>query len=289
MLYEPFSVYSLLSVRRLYTVHHTTFTDGFSFPGERHDFWEFSYFISGSAGCTSNDTVYLCRPGDAVLHAPNQYHTFWVNENNDCEIFTVAFDGTGFEHRLTAGQYRLTEEETRSVFGMLTELQRLFKNENTTDFGALLREAAPNNVSCQVVKSHLELICLSLARRGSDQNGKPLSDENSLCYAKIVAFLRDHVEEKLTLPAICRGVYESPAKIKEIFHRFTNGGVMHFYNQLRCEHIIRLLSEGRSVKDIADRMHFSSPYYLSHFFKRETGTTPREYKKRLTDNAGGGT
>ena len=105
-----------------------------------------------------------------------------------------------------------------------------------------------------------------------------MSDADSLCYAKITAYLRDNIERKLTLEDICRGVYESPAKIKEVFRRFTNGGVIHFFNQMRCEHIMRLLEEGYSVKHIANTMQYSSPYYLSYFFKRETGLTPYEYK-----------
>ncbi len=280
MQFKPLQVYSMLSVHHLYSVHRNTFADGFTFSGERHNFWEFSYILKGSAGSTSDETLYLCHEGDAILHAPNQYHTFWVNEDDACDIFIITFDGSGFEHRLSPGQYRLTEEEKQSVFAMLTELTRQF-GEGTIDLEQQIHLLEPNPVGYQIIKSHLELICLSLVRRGNDRHGKPLTDADSLCYAKITAYLREHVEEKLTLSDICRGVYESPAKVKEIFRRFTNGGVMHFYNQLRCEHIMRLLSEGHSVKLVADQMHFSSPYYLSHFFKRETGSTPKEYKKRL--------
>ena len=83
---KPLPVYSLLSVRNLYTVHHKNFASGFSFSGERHNFWEFNYIIDGSAGATSEDNIYICQAGDAFLHAPNQYHTMWVNENDACEI-----------------------------------------------------------------------------------------------------------------------------------------------------------------------------------------------------------
>ena len=44
--------------------------------------------------------------------------------------------------------------------------------------------------------------------------------------------------------------------------------------------VMRLLSEGHSIKEIASIMDFSSPYYLSYFFKRETGMTAREYLKK---------
>lgn len=278
---KPLPVYSLLSVRNLYTVHHKNFASGFSFSGERHNFWEFNYIIDGSAGATSEDNIYICQAGDAFLHAPNQYHTMWVNENDACEIFTITFDGTGMEHKLNPGQYRLSEEEKYSARCILAELERLLNAHRAADFEALAGTASTDPVEYQIIKSHLELICLSLVRRGHHLHGKPLSDADSLCYAKITAYLRDNIERKLTLEDICRGVYESPAKIKEVFRRFTNGGVIHFFNQMRCEHIMHLLEEGYSVKHIANTMQYSSPYYLSYFFKRETGLTPYEYKKQL--------
>ena len=278
---KPFQLYSLLSVRNLYTVHHVNFSGGFSFSGERHNFWEFSYIIDGSVGCTAGDNVYICHAGDGVLHAPNQFHTMWVNEADACEIFTISFDGTGMEHRLAPGKYLLSEEEKHSACCILEELERLLESCGAADFEELSGISSSNHVEYQIIKSHLELICLSLVRQRHRMHGKPLSDAASLCYAKITAFLRDNIEEKLSLEDICRAVYESPAKVKEVFRRFTNIGVMHYFNQMRCEHIMRLLGEGQSVKKIADTMHFSSPYYLSYFFKRETGMTPQEYKKRL--------
>lgn len=278
---KPFRVYSLLSVRNLYTVYHMNFSGGFSFSGERHNFWEFSYIINGSIGLTSGDNIYICHAGDGVLHAPNQFHTMWVNEGDSCEIFTVSFDGVGMEHKLAPGKYLLSDEEKHSACRILEELSRLLGANGAADFAELSSTSSANDVGYQIIKSHLELICLSLVRRGHHIHGKPLLDENSLCYAKITAFLRNKIEQKLSLEDICRGVYESPAKVKEVFRRFTNGGVMHYFNQMRCEHIMHLLAEGHSVKSIADTMHFSSPYYLSYFFKRETGITPQQYKNQL--------
>ena len=274
-------VYSLLSARTLYAVARTNFSGGFSFPGERHNFWEFSYIVEGSIGCTSGDHVYICHAGDGILHAPNQFHTMWVNESDACEIFTIAFDGTGMESRLHSGKYKLTEVEKHGACCILEELEALLKASGCESFEDLKDLPSANRVEFQMIKSYLEIICLSLVRRGRHINGKPLADADSLCYAKITAFLRDNIEQKLTLEDICRGVYESPAKVKEVFHRFTNGGVMHYFNQMRCDYAMQLIAAGNSVKSIADTMHFSSPYYLSYFFKRETGMTPQQYKKQL--------
>lgn len=279
MEYSSIPIYSLLSVRKLYSIYHLTFEKDYRFAGEQHNFWELSYILSGRSGCTAGEKIYLVEQGDIVLHSPNLFHSMWTTDKEPCETFTISFDGSGLEHKLAAGKYRLDEGERYSVEAILRELPDLFQGFNCTEFTPLESLSSPDNVGYQIIKSHLELLCLSLVRRGKAARDIPSSDESALCYARISSFLRDHVEAALTMEDICHGVYESAGKIKSIFRRFTGGGVMQYYNLLRCEHIMKLLSDGMTVQGIAAQMNFSSPYYLSYFFKRETGMTPRDYCK----------
>lgn len=283
--YLPVQVYSLLSIRSLFSIYYMTYDPGFVFAGESHDFWEFAMVISGEAVVTSEDSVYLCRQGEGILHEPNRFHSLRIEGDSPCKLFTISFDGTGLSSSLRSGQYNLTAGEQRCVHRILEELTLLFGEQDETEFTRFFSSASPDDVGFQIIKSHLELLCLSLVRRGDAARGLPSKDARSRTYARIVAFLRDHVEENLTLQDISRGIYESPAKIKELFRSFTGGGIIQYFNHLRCEHIMHLLSEGHSVKDIAETMGFSSPYYLSYFFKRETGMTARDYlKSREKDN-----
>lgn len=58
---------------------------------------------------------------------------------------------------------------------------------------------------------------------------------------------------------------------------------LHAYLQ-RCRLLQakQLLFDQRlSVKEIAEQLHFSSEFYFSHFFKRWTGMSPSEFRKRL--------
>jgi len=281
MEFVPVKIYSLLSVRKVFSVYHSTFSNGYSYAGEKHNFWEFSYFISGRSGTTSGEKIFRCSEGDAVLHAPDVFHSFWVEEEMPCEIFTISFDGTGFENLLGSGCYILSDEEKYCVARMIKESEGLFNMQKTGDRMEIVSTASPDDVRLQIIKNQLELLCLSLVRRGKGAQGIPSGDPRSLCYAKIISFLRDNVDRMLTLEDISRGVYESPGKIKEIFRVYTGGGVMQYFNHLRCEHIMQQLRDGKSVKDLAAAMNFSSPYYLSYFFKRETGMTARDYLKSI--------
>ncbi len=278
--FSPVRLYSLLSVRNLYSVYHLTFPGNYFYPGERHNFWELSYIIQGTVSISSEENIYNCQAGDLTLQAPNQFHRMWVDKDNACETLTITFDGTGLEELLHSGKYILTEEEQTAVFRIIDEIPSIFDGYNVTEFTHLVPTSAPNDIGYQIFKNYLELLCLSLIRRGNEAYGHPIKNAQTLCYAKAIAFLQNNWEKNLKIEDICQEIYESPGRIKDIFHRFTGGGIMRYYCQLRCEHIMRLLAEGKSIKEIAEIMNFSSPYYLSYFFKRETGMTAREYLKK---------
>lgn len=276
-MYKPIKVYSLLSIRNLYTVFLDRYEKGFVFLGEAHGFWELTVVLEGNAVLVSENNVYHCAAGDVLIHAPNTFHSMRVDDGNYCKAFTISFDGSGLSSRLVAGQYRLKKNERLCVDGILNEFKKLFGDK--TDFTHLICDLPPDNIGVQILKNQLELLLLSLISRG--ERGLPSADARSRTYTKIVEYLRDNVQKNLSVDDISRAVFESPTKIKDIFRLYTGGGVMKYFNHLRCEHIIEQLGEGKSVKDIAQIMEFSSPYYLSYFFKRETGKTIREYKNTL--------
>jgi len=278
---NPVNVYSLRTINQIFSIFHLTFSKDYSFSGETHNFWEISYVIKGKCGCTSGDKIYICGEGDVVLHAPNLFHNMWVCGDSECELFTMSFDGTGFENNLSSGTYPSTEQEKYSFMQILDEIPAIFGGYCFDEFTHLTSTSTPDNTGYQIVKNHLELICLSLIRRGKAARLTPSLDADSKCYAKITAFLKENLDKNLTVDDICKGVFESPGKVKKVFLRFTGSGVINHFNDMRCERIIDMLSAGISVKYIAEKMGFSSPYYLSYFFKRETGMTAREYLKSI--------
>ncbi len=148
----------------------------------------------------------------------------------------------------------------------------------------LVYAAPPQSEGYQMVKNYVELLCLSLRRRGGASALQPAKHAYSERFANSVAYLRAHVCDGVSLQDLCRHVGESPGTVKHLFRTFTGGGAMQYYRYLRCQHCIALLEQGQSMGDIAAAMNFSSQNYLSTFFKREMGVSPSEY---LRQNASG--
>jgi AraC-like DNA-binding protein/mannose-6-phosphate isomerase-like protein (cupin superfamily) len=276
--YTPVKVYSLLSVRNLYTIYHLTFKSDYIFPGESHNFWELDYFIDGEAGITSGDKIYECRKGDMVVHRPNVFHTAWSYSPYPYEVFTISFDGSGFENIMSGGKIKLNTNEIYNINCIIEEIPAMFEGYDVNEYAQLNSTSAPDDIGYQIIKSHLELLCLSIGRRGTEAVGEASQTNKSMRYSEIVSYMKENIERNLTVEEICHDIYETPGTLKSIFKLYTGGGIMKYFNLLRCEHCIRLIRSGLTIKEIADRMNFSSQFYLTYFVKRETGFTPSSFK-----------
>jgi two-component system response regulator YesN len=63
----------------------------------------------------------------------------------------------------------------------------------------------------------------------------------------------------------------------------TGKTIMGYYTELKINQAKQLLRENElSVREISEKLAFSTPDYFTKTFKRVTGLTPLAYKKRST-------
>jgi AraC family transcriptional regulator len=54
---------------------------------------------------------------------------------------------------------------------------------------------------------------------------------------------------------------------------------MHYFTRLKIIHSLKLIAKGMSIKDISEKLSFSSPNYYTAVFKREMGILPTKYRQ----------
>jgi len=81
------------------------------------------------------------------------------------------------------------------------------------------------------------------------------------------------------LAAVARVSYSG---LRALFRKSGQGTIHHNIQRVRLDQARLLLADPRmSIKDVATQLNFSSEFYFSHFFRRHTGLTPSEFRKRL--------
>jgi AraC-like DNA-binding protein len=70
--------------------------------------------------------------------------------------------------------------------------------------------------------------------------------------------------------------------LRALFHEAKQGTIHDHIQRARLDQARLLLADSRlSVKDVAAQLSFSDEFYFSHFFRRQTGMSPTQYRQHL--------
>jgi AraC-like DNA-binding protein len=84
------------------------------------------------------------------------------------------------------------------------------------------------------------------------------------------------------LAAVARVSYSG---LRALFRKCGQGTIHQNIQRVRLDQARLLLADPRlSIKDVAAQLNFSSEFYFSHFFRKYTGLTPTEFRRRLQLN-----
>lgn len=93
-------------------------------------------------------------------------------------------------------------------------------------------------------------------------------------------FIKESINDNLTLNSVARQVYLSPAYFCTIFKKHKGQSFSAYINNLRVQLAKELLADDSlSIHNIASRVGFTSTSYFSKVFKCSTGMSPGMYRK----------
>jgi AraC-like DNA-binding protein len=99
--------------------------------------------------------------------------------------------------------------------------------------------------------------------------------------ARSIAYLREHLAEKLSLDRLARISEMSVSSLESKFKTLMGASPYRYLITLRMEHATRLLCEtAYSVTEIATRCGYDNLFYFCNAFKKELGITPSQYREQ---------
>lgn len=96
---------------------------------------------------------------------------------------------------------------------------------------------------------------------------------------EIKTYVRNHLEEKLSLNTLAAIAGYDPAYFHRLFARFTGEPIHQFVNRHRIIRAKEMLASGQKATSVANELGFSSHSYFCRFFKRETTQSPSDWLK----------
>jgi two-component system response regulator YesN len=100
--------------------------------------------------------------------------------------------------------------------------------------------------------------------------------------SKICDIIRQRYSARLTIEALAQEAHYSPAYLSELFRQETGQTIGNFMLQVRMEKAMERLRTTRdSIFQIAEDVGYAEQTHFTRLFKRYTGMTPLEYRKKV--------
>jgi Response regulator containing CheY-like receiver domain and AraC-type DNA-binding domain len=107
------------------------------------------------------------------------------------------------------------------------------------------------------------------------------SEESSNTIIRVKRFIEAHLHDDLNREAIAGHVYLNPAYLSRLFRRETGMSLTDYIVERRMEKVKEALARTNvKISDIALSVGYANFSHFSKQFKRSTGLTPQEYRKK---------
>ncbi|MDR0671021.1 MAG: AraC family transcriptional regulator, partial [Oscillospiraceae bacterium] len=112
--------------------------------------------------------------------------------------------------------------------------------------------------------------------------------ENKVAQKELITnierYLQQNYNKNITNAMLSREFGFVPSYVSKVFRRHKGVSPAEYMTRLRIEKAKRMIagSSDLRMKDIAQLLGYSDPYYFSKIFKKETGEWPSQYQERNT-------
>ena len=153
-----------------------------------------------------------------------------------------------------------------------------------SSYGKTLYEATglPHSIThqiyeCQLAEDYIQLM-ERIIRHTADGIHQAADRRNSLI-RDCESYIAGHYEKCASVAEIARAIGTSSSYLSRIFKEATGRTIIQTLNQRKIEKAKEFLSSGdMKIYEVADALGFENTTYFSHFFKKHTGVSPKDYK-----------
>jgi AraC family transcriptional regulator, transcriptional activator for feuABC-ybbA operon len=104
----------------------------------------------------------------------------------------------------------------------------------------------------------------------------------SLKVEKIIEYMHQNLNVKVTLPELSTLVQMTPFYMSRTFKEATGYTIIEYFNKLKIDKSKELLIEGnKKIKEVAKELGFVDEFYFSRMFKKAEGMNPSEFCSRI--------
>jgi len=247
----------------------------------RHDFFEVLYLQKGSGYHVIDANKYEIKPPCVFFMSPGQAHKLELS--NDIEGYIFIF---------TSDFYLLNRSNQNSLieFPFFYTIHQdnpplLLENESDIHFlESLFRQSIaeisrPGDYFLEMLRSILDLILTTCAARYQLNDSILNKGKGQILVKRFFHLVEENHQRNLSLSDYSGMIGVTPNHLTQTVKLLTGKTSSQIIKAKQLLEIKRLLVHTNlSVSEIANQLNFDDQSYFTKFFKRETGTTPIQYR-----------
>ncbi|MBP3702540.1 MAG: AraC family transcriptional regulator [Lachnospiraceae bacterium] len=246
-----------------------------------HDCVEMTYILSGECTYRVEGEELLLQSGDLMIANPGVHHQYISKPSAKPPVeFYIGFSDFHFRGM---PQNQIVLPDGSHVMHCRQELRQ----ELNQLFHSMVAEFHGSKAGQYfMLKAYLMQILLLIVRENKEEpqlmkNGYIFKSNNKdYVIKKIISYLNENYNSKISLDQIAHNMYLSPVYISKIFKEETGESPINYLIKIRLEKAKEILSSsnGGTVKTIAKMVGYDDVYYFSKLFKKYYGISPLHYR-----------
>ena len=271
-------------IKKICSVHYFEFSKTYTFPGEKHNFWEMVYVDKGRIIATAGDNDIEMQSGEVIFHQPNEWHNIRADGAVAPNVMVVSFECGSPAMGGFCGRLQKTTTQQHTILGeLLSEAREAFCSPLGNPYDSTLVRRKNSIAGCeQLIRIHLERFLISVLRDTKSPSHADRKNGSLPLLDAITEYMEQNICKKLTLDGLAQEFHVSVSHIKRLFAQYRQMGAMRCFALMKIERAKQLLRESDlNVSEIAERLGFDSVYYFCNQFKKHVSMTPLEYRRSV--------
>jgi AraC-like DNA-binding protein len=224
------------------------------------------YNLSTEGQVHLDDAVLPIKPGQAILIQPYQFHHFSGLKSHDLRWLFCTFELK--EQSLFDSLRNRVLDTNKELEGLLEQMLEIW-HQPASELQALRLQAS------------LLSLLLTLKQLGQQNEPDDLATSEESLLSTVNQLMAKWRGRPVSIEEIAAATKYSASRLRVIFKQAAGIPLGSYIKNYRLNHAMALLRTSKmSITEIAIQAGYASPQAFSRSFRKETGNTPRSYRKR---------
>lgn len=274
-------------------IHRYTITRGEHIPTHTHEFVELVFVVEGAAIHEMSGHTYQLAAGDVFVVEPNVYHSYTCSPDKETIVYNVLFNASFLQQEMEVLQQMpsfvgffylvpfLRKSQSFIPYHPLFPAQRLQIQSHLQTIEDEFRQQR-EGYQLMIKTRWIEcLVWLSRYHQENRNSQKPSAISDQAWMDSIVNYVELHYYQPFTLQQLSQLCGMSVSSFTAKFKDATGLSLVDYKHTVQVRHAANLLqTTDKKVLDIALEVGFGDISFFNRMFRKHTGVTPREYRRK---------